>query len=306
MSGLSPKRVLKLLRTSQPFNAIATASVRTVLDAIGVKSEWVIRHVHRSGTVSSRLPNGRVLKLRSHGDDWVSNQVYWRGWDGYEPETTRVFFRLAELANVVVDVGAYVGFFSLLAARANDNSRVFAFEPLPAVHSRLESNIRLNQTSNIEPIKAAVGDSEGEADFFHLPDGLPTSSSLSREFMNHVTSHCSRVPVRCLDAFAREKELDRIDLIKIDAESTEPKVLSGAIEVLRRDRPNIICEVLAGRVDGWEIEAILKPLGYRYYLLTPTGPEPQDAIHGHPELLNYLFSSLEPIALSKLLNRQHS
>jgi hypothetical protein len=78
------KEILKGLRGSQPLNRVATATVRTLLRACNRRSEWVIRHLHRYGGVRFRLPNGRTARLWSRADDWVSNQIYWRGWNGYE------------------------------------------------------------------------------------------------------------------------------------------------------------------------------------------------------------------------------
>src|SRR5262245_49359708 len=144
------KDMLKSIRASQPFNYLATTTVRSLLNAAGQQSEKIIKHLHRVGAVGAPLPNGRCLRLWSRGDDWVSNQVYWRGWAGYERETAPLFFRLASNAQVTFDVGAYIGYFSLLAAHANPNGRVFAFEPMPAIHDRLRQNVALNQLTNVE------------------------------------------------------------------------------------------------------------------------------------------------------------
>src|SRR5580693_402829 len=140
---------LKALRTSQPFNWLTTSSLRAGLDLMGVRSEIVIKHLHRVGPVGCKLPNKRKLRFWSRGDDWVSNQVYWRGWRGYEPETTPLFFRLATGANVTIDVGAHVGFYALLAAHANPAGHVVAFEPMPAIHARLARNVRMNGLANV-------------------------------------------------------------------------------------------------------------------------------------------------------------
>ena len=106
------------------MNWAATTATRWALAATGARSEFVVKHLHKVGTVRARLPNGRALRLWSRGDDWVSNQVYWRGWDGYEPETVPLFWRLAERSAVTLDVGAYVGYFALLAGHANPSGRV--------------------------------------------------------------------------------------------------------------------------------------------------------------------------------------
>jgi hypothetical protein len=88
-----------------------------------------------------------------------------------------------------------------------------------------------------------------------------------------------------------QNRLERVDLVKIDTESTEPQVLQGMLQTLTRDRPNIICEVLKGRGSEQAVEDLLSPLGYRFYLLTPDGPKLRDRIVGHPQWLNYLFTT---------------
>jgi FkbM family methyltransferase len=289
------KELLKKGRASQPFNYLATSAVRGMLGAAGVHSELVIKHLHRVGTVRSRLPNGRELLLWSRGDDWVSNQVYWRGWQGYEPETAPRFYRLASQSAVTLDVGAHVGFYALLAGHANPAGRVFAFEPLPPVFERLQQQVRRNRLANVTCVATAVGEADGTAEFYHVPAGLPLSSSLSREFMSQGAPVCSTtVPVIALDRFLREQGVDRVDLLKLDTETTEVQVLNGMAETLRRDRPDLVCEVLPRPGVAEPLEALLGPLGYRYYHLTPSGPVLRRRLEGHPDWMNYLFTTLGP------------
>lgn len=295
------KSGLKKLRASQPFNFITTSTMRALLNAAGLRSERVIKHVHRIGPVHTQLPNGRTVRLWSRADDWVSNQVYWRGWKGYEPETAPLFFRIASRARVTVDIGAYVGYFALLAAHANPNGLVYAFEPLPEVYERLLRNIELNQLANVECIPSAVGDAEGMAEFYFVATDMPCSSSLSVEFMRSAGDvHSVTVPVTTLDRFVRENSLDHIDLVKIDTETTEPQVLRGMAETIRRDHPFIVCEVLKGRGSEQQVEEIVRSFGYRFYQLTPDGPILRDHIEGHPTWLNYLFTILNPDELARL------
>lgn len=301
------KRTLKRLRVSQPFNGLATGAARGALSILGVQSEFLVRHLHRVGHVESRLPNGRVLRLWSRADDWVSNLVYWRGWAGYEPETAPLFYLLATRSAVMVDVGAYVGFFTLLAAHANPAGRVYAFEPLPAAYARLLDHVARNGLANVVCEPAAVSREKGQADFFHAAaeatqdiasDGhssIPCSSSLSASFMSSASGVVStRVAVTTLDGYLAGRQGQHVDLMKIDTETTEPDVLDGAAGLLKAKHPMIFCEVLPGPETGPRLQALLFPLGYRAYHLTPRGPEPRDRIEGHPTWLNYLFAARAP------------
>ena len=295
------KRALKRLRASQPFNYLAAGAVHAVQTAIGVQSELAVKHLHKVGMVRRKLPNGRTLKLWSRADDWVSNQVYWRGWSGYEPETAPLFFRLASRAQVTFDVGAYVGFFSLVAAHANPNARVYAFEPMPKIYERLQMNVKINNLSNVQCVNCAIGDTEGTAEFYSSGSDMQCSSSLSLGFMQGAeTMYSFPVEVLTLDRFVRDSQINRVDLMKIDTETTEPEVLCGMSETLARDHPMIVCEVLMSRGVESRLEAILNPLGYRYYHLTPDGPVLREHIEGHPEWLNYLFTTLDSQEVARL------
>jgi len=295
------KTTLKKTRYTQPLNYLATGSVRGLFAATRLRSELVIKHLHRVGSVRSRLPNRRILRLWSRADDWVSNQVYWRGWRGYEPETVPLFYRLATRARVTLDVGAYVGFFTLLAAHANPNGLVYAFEPLADANDRLRRNVRLNNLSNVQIVTSAVGDVDGSAEFFLTETPMPCSSSLSYDFMRSAEKLTSvEVPVTTLDTFVDDNAIRGVDLVKIDTESTEPQVLHGMSETIRRNHPFIFCEVLKGRGSEELLQEIVQSIGYRAYLLTPDGPRLRDRIEGHPEWLNYLFTDLSPSEVAQL------
>jgi FkbM family methyltransferase len=230
--------------------------------------------------------------VRSRGDADIAGPLFWRGWDGHETETARLFYDLARTARVTLDVGAHVGYFALLAAHANPDGRVYAFEPLDRVRARLEANVALNGAANVSCLAVALGSPPGTAEFFHGTDRMPSSSSLSRSFMQSVVSGgaltSSTVEVVEADAFVRAHGLTGVDLVKIDTETTEPAVVRGMLATLRRDGPQIVCEVLDDEVAAG-LEALLAPLGYEFLLLTGAGPLPRAHIAAHPRWRNYLL-----------------
>jgi FkbM family methyltransferase len=289
------KAALKGLRASQPFNAWLTSAVRFGCASVGWLPDRVVMHVLRYGDVVSALPDGRALRFWSQGDDGVANAVFWRGWTGSERETAPLFYSLARTARVTLDIGAHVGYYSVLAGLANPSGRVYAFEPLRAICVRLENNLRLNQLTHAEVVPKAVSATVGQAEFFHTEEGqLPTSSSLSSAFMGAaVKSGLQKqlVEITTVDTFVREHDIAAVDLVKIDTETTEPEVLRGMMDTLRRDRPDIVCEVLEFGDTGRKIQPILEPLGYRFYHLRDSGPTLTDRIEPHPRFLNYFFTA---------------
>ncbi len=288
------KNMLKRVRASQPLNHLTTAALKSLFAVTGRQSEFVIKHLPRTGLTAVALPDGQVLKLDATGEDWIPTQLFWRGWEGYDPETTALFYRLAQRAHVVVDVGAHVGFFSLLAAIANPAAQVFAFEPLARIFARLQQNIALNALTNVHCRCAAVGAEERTQEFY-FPDGdEPVSSSLRSDMLLATlpadTVRHVPVSVLTLDQIVAQEKIARVSLIKLDTERTEHEVLAGGRKTLARDRPEIICEVWPDAGNQQQLEEILRPLDYRFYQLLPAGPAARTEIVGSEQALNYLFT----------------
>lgn len=116
----------------------------------------------------------------------------------------------------------------------------------------------------------------------------------------------TQVPVTTIDDSVRENRLNHVDLVKIDVESAEAQVLRGMMQTLRRDHPNIICEVLRGYGTESSLDEILRPLSYRYYLLNPDAPTPRDQIEGDTNYLNYLFTTLDTSELASHVKDTHA
>lgn len=249
----------------------------------------------------AELPNGRELRLWSRGDEEIANIVFWHGWDGYEPQTSGLLFRLAAKAEVTIDIGAHIGFYSVVAALANPAATVFALEPHPEVFARLERTLRINEAGNVRAFRLAAGSEAGNGELLEpVSSALTTMSTLSHEFALHADRFGARphrygmrsfeVAVQPLDDFVAEQGIDRVDLLKIDTETTEDDVLRGAEATLARDRPQIFCEVLNPQ-KGSAIEDLLKPLGYRFLRLDEGGPQPQARIVVEEGKNDYLFTT---------------
>jgi FkbM family methyltransferase len=290
----------KALRRHPALNVPITNLLRGGLHGLGRQSPWLTKHLPRSGVVTVRLPNEARLRLWSRGDDWISTQIFWRGIPGYEPETVPAFYRLAEQAPITVDVGAYVGYFTVMAALANQAGRVIALEPSAATFDRLLRNLRLNGLSNVECRNVAAGASAGRADLHHMSHGLSMAASLDPRHLARWEHVRTPVQVVALDDLLSELAVGRVDLMKIDAEATEGAVLEGARRILDRDRPHIICEVLSPE-SGTRLTEILEPLGYRFFELSLEGPR-QRPTPSHGSSWNYLcttspLSELPPLSL---------
>lgn len=169
----------------------------------------------------------RVLRGRLRGARWVTGSSFHAYWLGtFETRKRLLFERTIEPGQVVFDIGANVGYYTLLASSlVREQGKVYAFEPLPENLSYLRQHLVLNHIHNVEVIDAAVADMPGTASF----DPSPNRS------MGHITAHGAlRVPVVSLDDLIANEHLPHPDCLKIDVEGAEVRVLQGALGILRR------------------------------------------------------------------------
>ena len=156
----------------------------------------------------------------------------------HEPESTRRFWSAIAPGALVVDGGANMGGYALLASRrAGPAGRVFAFEPDPRNFARLAARVR--RCANVQPVPKAIADRSGESllflDTFHAGHTLIDGRVGERGIAVAVTS---------LDDFVRELGLPGLDVVKLDVEGAELRALDGMEQILRgARRPVILCEV---------------------------------------------------------------
>jgi FkbM family methyltransferase len=156
----------------------------------------------------------------------------------FEPEQTEVIKGLLPSGGVFIDVGANVGYFSIIGANAVGSSgRVFAFEPMEEIYLLLRKNISLNNISNIETLNLACFSSCGEMTMKRDIDS--GKSRLSSLRIDNETV----VRLTTLDTFVEQFSPYRIDFIKIDAEGSDLEVLKGAIHTIRKFHPAIMVEL---------------------------------------------------------------
>lgn len=128
----------------------------------------------------------------------------------------------------VFDVGAHIGFISLLMARRYPDRIVHAFEASPSTYASLVGNLKLNGISNVHAHNVAIADYEGSLEFNADPRYRATNS-IALESDTHKVS----VPCVSIDNFAKRRNISQIALLKIDVEGYEAVVLEGAEETLK-------------------------------------------------------------------------
>jgi FkbM family methyltransferase len=124
----------------------------------------------------------------------------------------------------VADVGAHIGFFTLLSSRlVGVSGRVLAFEPSPENFSLLLHHLSRARARNVVPVRAALADRQGTAPLYISPGH--SNDSLVQGYTQ--AQHNVLVETISLDDFLTASGLDSLEFIKIDAEGAEPMILDG-------------------------------------------------------------------------------
>jgi FkbM family methyltransferase len=177
--------------------------------------------------------------------------------------------------------------YTLFAARrVGDTGAVWGFEPSEREFDRLLENLRLNDIGNVHAFRIALADIDGQGELA-VADAEHSGQNTLGAFGYDVARELRKEPVtlRRVDHVVNEHNITRLDVLKIDVEGAELRLIEGAHETLSRFRPVILFEVLdaALRHQGGGSEALcgaLSALHYRLYVFNDDTGLPTPAAPG--------------------------
>lgn len=202
----------------------------------------------------------------------------------YDPDFDDLCRSVLQPGSVVLDVGCHAGItmFSALQATA-DQARIYGFEPDPTHFQRCQANLQLNPqlADRVSVAPLALSDRDGQLRF---GDTGPERGTFLVSERGSIT-----VQARSLDSWVAENELEKVDLLKTDAEGHETEVLAGARQTIERFRPVIFFESIFLQSTPAAADELLtwfKQLGYVVvgsaypyaYVTDHRGPFPMDLI----------------------------
>ena len=180
----------------------------------------------------------------------VGMKDFWRHLEAgqWEPGAIEVMQRQIHQGSTVLDVGAWLGPYTLLISSiVGDSGRVIAFEPDPIARKGLARNLRLNGITNVTLESTAVGNVIGFANLSARQFGESGSSV----FWAPKGSEHIKVAVTTIDSYCGSRGIAP-DFIKIDVEGAEDLVISGATQILGRFHPEVLVEFHALFMSGEE------------------------------------------------------
>ncbi len=195
--------------------------------------------------------------------DFVQTHLYWTG--EYEPWDLLRLSRWVRPGAVILDVGANFGYYSIkLASAMQGDGRIFAFEPCKTTFTRLRTNIALNQLESIiHPVTCGLSERVGVAYLDQL-DGNSGAATLSAQAKGDA------IELDTLDHFCQVNEVRHIDVIKVDVEGSELRVIEGGRETLSHHQPIIMIEFNSSALEAagtsvGKLEDLLRSFGYQLF-----------------------------------------
>ena len=189
-----------------------------------------------------------------------------------EPLETFVVRSVLRPGMTVIDVGANRGWYTLLFSKlVGPAGRVIAFEPVPEMFQVLIQNMGLNTfTKNVQAHQAAASNEVGLARIC-INSKEPEISRLASESQEPQTNETD-VDTISLDALVDLEQLETVDLVKVDVEGAELKVLAGAHDLLKKWSPILLIEAIDRNLRRYggssrEVYSTLQRFGYRCYAI---------------------------------------
>ena len=215
--------------------------------ALGRLARWPLRLVPRSARV-------RVLQGPMRGAMWQVGSGphgYWLG--SYESHVQAAMVQWIREGDVVFDIGANVGFMTILASRlVGARGHVVAFEPEPRNLERLRRHCSWNHSANVRILEAAVSSGSGEGRL----SAARGSSVAGLDPLGEV-----EVRLVAIDALVQSRELPPPRFMKIDVEGHEVSVLRGAHETIASSQPVVVLAA-HGSARASECRDLLEAVGY--------------------------------------------
>ena len=234
--------------------------------------------------------------MRVNPSEHIQQQLFWYG--HYEKELGVLIRKILKPGDVFLDIGANIGYFSLLAAKHEPTAKIFCFEPVRSSFHKLEENIALNAAKNVKAVNAGIGERNQEREIYISGEDNTGMSSFQRP--ENYSGKSEIVKVITVDEWFSSSGLARIDLIKLDVEGSELASVKGMDGTLKKFKPLLIVEINPETLSQFDLmpEDIfrhLRDLSFSGFLILSSGTLKQVNHYQTGDTNNVLFIHDEKI-----------
>ncbi len=245
-----------------------------------------------SGDHTGLMSYGHMMALNLN--DRIQRRMFVK--HSHEPETEIVFEKYFKNSKCFVDIGANVGYFTLMGKSINPNLKIYSFEPNPNNVERLKKNLSLNKFKDVILSSHCVSDAKSEVTFAVPPENESGWGRIENDFLPLDNFKKITTQAVTLDALLQDGYFgsDRPDLLKVDIEGNEMKMILGAENFLKEFHPVICLELNEPclkecNTSSEDIIYKLKTIGYDCFYINGSSLVKTDKAQSDYKFLNYFF-----------------
>ncbi len=239
-------------------------AIFSTLKKVWVPPVAIYQHLYFNDTITIGAGNHQNFKMVHYGHT-IENEIFWKGlFNGWEKNSLKIWAGLSQKANVIFDIGANTGIYSMVAKTINKNATVHAFEPFPAIFKKLGHNADINGY-DIQCNCAAISNYTGDAVIYTANENFAYSVTVNKNLWVK-DSEPFKIDIKTitLKDYIEQHNIQSIDLMKIDVETHESEVMEGFGDYFLRFKPIILIEILNEEVAG-KLNNYFDPAGFDFY-----------------------------------------
>lgn len=166
-------------------------------------------------------------------------QIY----ETHEPLTTHLIINEVKNGMVCLDLGSNIGYYAVIESNiVGKSGKIFAVEPSPVNYSLLKQNLENQKMANFLAFNIAIGDKNEEMEFIVREKSNWSKIKTGDEKIS-PEDRIIKIPVKTLDSFVDENNIEKIDIVRMDVEGFEYNILLGSKKVLKNFRPKLFIEI---------------------------------------------------------------
>ena len=237
------------------------------------KMKYRAKLIHANAEIS--VPNRKLYKT-IYGDYFLLNDIGCidkdiKNFSVWEPESTSVIKNLVKPDDVVLDIGANIGYYTVIMSKiVGKTGKVLAFEPTKHFFDVLRNTVEVNNLTNVQLYDFGLSDKNSESEI-SIGEHSATIHWIKDSDGNSITPlSVEQISLKRLDDIIDSMNIDKLDFIKIDVDGHEPAFLDGAWKTLKKYKPTILMEIShrhyrkAGYL-AWDFYHNLREKGFHIY-----------------------------------------
>ena len=282
------KEIIKKIYKAVPLKK----EIFTLIKKVWSPSGSVYRHLYFNGIITIKVDDSHQFKIMHYGYE-VENNLFWKGLYGsWEKHSMKLWTALSRESEVIFDIGANTGVYSMVAKAVNPHAAVHAFEPFKAIYKKMTDNAALNDfdvKGNCTAVSNYTGNAVIYAENADFAYSVTVNQNLWAKDKEFIKMDIKTITLK---DYIESNNISKIDLMKIDVEMHEPEVMEGFGEYFKKFKPVLLIEILNEEIAD-KLNKYFDPASYSFYNIDEQNGMKKTNVLSKSNYYNYLIVPAE-------------